>query len=184
MGRPKALLPIGTGETFLSRVLATLRSATVDDVIVVLGHEAEAIAASLEGRDLQVRIVVNPDYDRGQLSSLVAGLHAIDRPGVAGALITLVDVPLVAPATVRAVLERYRTARPEIVRPVSGGRHGHPLVIDRGLFAEVFAADASAGVKPVVRAHASAAGDVEVDDEGAFLDVDTPEDFDALRSRH
>jgi len=180
MGRPKALLPVGDGDTFLSRVIATLRAAAVDDVVVVLGHEAEAIAGSLEDRDVQARAVVNADYDRGQLSSLIAGVHAVDRPGVSAVLVTLVDVPLVSADTVRAVLERYRATGALIVRPVRGPRHGHPLIIDRALFGAIFAADPAAGAKPIVRAHASPAGEVEVDDEGAFRDIDTPEDYASL----
>ncbi|MGE5243732.1 MAG: nucleotidyltransferase family protein [Betaproteobacteria bacterium] len=180
MGRPKALLPVDASDTFLSRVVATLRAASIDDVVVVLGHEAAAIAASLESHGADARVVVNAGYDAGQLSSLVAGLRAVDRPGVTAALVTLVDVPLVSAATVRRLLDRHRATRAPIVRPVSGARHGHPIVIDRALFDAVFAADPSVGLKPLVHAHASSAGDVEVDDEGAFRDIDTPEDYAAL----
>ena len=63
---------------------------------------------------------------------------------------------------------------------MNGTRHGHPVLIDRRLFDAIRQADPEQGAKPVIRAHASAAGDVEVDDEGAFLDVDTPEEYAAL----
>jgi molybdenum cofactor cytidylyltransferase len=92
-------------------------------------------------------------------------------------LVTLVDVPLVAASTVRAVVDRYRRTQAPIVRPVRGTRHGHPVLIDRSLFESIRAADPNAGAKEVVRAYASPAGDVEVDDEGAFADIDTPEDY-------
>jgi molybdenum cofactor cytidylyltransferase len=182
MGRPKATLPIDNRDTFLSRIVRTFLDAGVDDVVVVLGHEAEAIATSFAASNLRARLVINGDYDRGQLSSLQAGLAVIDRPGVGALLLTLVDVPLVTPSTVRAVVERYRVTRAPIVRPVQGDRHGHPLVIDRALFDALRAGDARAGAKPIVRAHASAAGDVTVDDEGAFADFDTMEDYQRLIS--
>jgi molybdenum cofactor cytidylyltransferase len=108
---------------------------------------------------------------------LIAGLNAVDRPGIAAVLLTLVDVPLVSESTVRAVIDGYRRTRAPIVRPTSGARHGHPLLIDRSLFDALRAADPATGAKPIVRAHASAAGDIAVDDEGAFLDVDTEEDY-------
>ena len=101
-------------------------------------------------------------------------------PGVAAALLTLVDVPVVASATVRAVVARYRDTRALVVRPASGGRHGHPVLIDRTLFDPLRRADPAHGIKPVVRAYASAAGDVQIDDPGAFLDVDTPAEYAAL----
>ena len=84
------------------------------------------------------RFVTNPDYENGgQFSSLLRGLNAVDRPGVIAALVTLVDVPLVNAATVRAVIERYHQTHAPIVRPVRGQEHGHPVLIDRSLFDEV-----------------------------------------------
>ena len=177
MGRPKALLPLDTGETFLTRIIRTFRAAEVDDLVIVVGHGADAIARTLDNVTPPVRVVRNADYERGQLSSLVAGLRAVDRPGVVAALVTLVDVPLVASSTVRAVVERYRATRAKVVRPVSGARHGHPIVIDRSLFQALESADPAIGAKPIVRAHVSAEGDVAVSDEGAFVDIDTPDDY-------
>jgi CTP:molybdopterin cytidylyltransferase MocA len=141
MGRAKAMLPIDDHNTFLSRIIRTFLAAGVQDVVVVLGHDANTIAAAIADTALPVRIVVNPDYDRGQLSSLIAGLGVVDRPGVAATLVTLVDVPLVAPDTVRAVLERYQQTHAPIVRPTSGARHGHPLLVDRSLFPALRNAD-------------------------------------------
>jgi molybdenum cofactor cytidylyltransferase len=177
MGRAKATLPLGDGDTFLTRIVRTFRDAGADDVIVVVGHEANAIAGSFSRSGLAARFVVNADYDRGQLSSLVAGLAAVDRPGVRAALVTLVDVPLVSAATVRAVIERYRTSHAAIVRPTSGARHGHPLLIDRSIFDELRAADPGSGARQVVRAHATTIGDVTIEDEGAYTDIDTEEDY-------
>jgi CTP:molybdopterin cytidylyltransferase MocA len=181
MGRPKATLPIGN-DTFLTRIVRTYLDAGVDDVVVVVGHDSESVVASFVGSGLPARFVLNRQYDNGQLSSLIAGLNTIDRPGVVAALVTLVDVPLFSAATARSVLERYRASRAPVVRPTSGHRHGHPYVIDRSLFAELRAADPAGGSKHVVRAHATAAGELAVDDEGAFLDVDTPEEYERVIS--
>lgn len=177
MGRAKATLPLDATDTFLTRIVRTFLEAGVDDVVVVVGHEADAIVSSFSASGLPARFVVNHDYDRGQWSSLVAGLGVVDRPGVSATLMTLVDVPLVAADTVRAVLACYRRTHAPVVRPTSGNRHGHPLLVDRSLFAELRAADPAAGAKPVIRAHASAAGDIAVADEGAFRDIDTEEDY-------
>jgi molybdenum cofactor cytidylyltransferase len=177
MGRAKAALPLDARDTFLSHIVRTFLAAEVDDVVVVVGHDAETIVNSFSESGLSARFVANPDYDRGQLSSLVAGLTFVDRPGVTAALVTLVDVPLVTAETVRAVVDRYRKTHAPIVRPTSGVRHGHPLLIDRSLFGELRAADPAVGAKPIVRAHASAAGDIEIADEGAFLDIDTEEEY-------
>lgn len=174
------MLPIDDRDTFLSRIIRTLLEAGVDDVVIVLGHEPDAIAASFAASGLPARLTLNERYDQGQLSSLQAGLAVIDRPGVTATLVTLVDVPLVTAATVRAVIARYRQSSAPIVRPVHGDRHGHPLLIDRALFDALRSADPAQGAKPIVRRHASPAGDVPVDDEGAFTDVDTAEEYERL----
>jgi molybdenum cofactor cytidylyltransferase len=182
MGRAKATLPLGADDTFLSIIVRTFHAAGVDDVVIVVGHDRDAVIQSFAASGLPARFVVNTEYDRGQLSSLVAGLGAIDRPGVRAVLMTLVDVPLFAASTVQAVVERYRETGVPIVRPTSGARHGHPMLIDRSVFAAVRAADPAAGAKPIVRAHATAAGDLPIADEGAFLDVDTPEEYEQVIS--
>ena len=177
MGRSKALLPLpdnGAGGTFLSRILNTFRAAGVQEIVVVAGHEPDDIIAAVS-QDAGVRVVVNHDYESGQLSSVLAGLRAIERTPAEAMLLTLVDVPLVSVSTVRGVLARFAESHAPVVRAVNGDRHGHPVLIARALFGELLATDAGLGIKPVVRRHASPGGDVHVDDEGAFLDIDTPE---------
>lgn len=177
MGRPKAALPLGPSDTFLTRIVRTFQDAEVDDIVVVLGHDAETIRESVIERGLMPRFVINRDYQNGQLSSILAGLGAIDRPGVRAMLLMLVDVPLVSAATVRAVLQRYHAINLPIVRPARGAVHGHPVLFDRVLFPLLRAADPTVGAKPIVRAHTSASGDLPIDDDGAFIDIDTPEDY-------
>jgi molybdenum cofactor cytidylyltransferase len=180
MGRAKATLPLGEGDTFLTRIVRTYLAAGVDDVVVVVGHDAEAIVRAFVESGLPARFAINREYDRGQLSSLVAGLDRVDRPGVAAALVTLVDVPLFSEQTVRAVVERYRRTHAPIVRPTRGSEHGHPLLIDRSIFDELRSADPIVGAKPIVRAHASADGDLPIADEGAFVDIDTVEEYERV----
>jgi molybdenum cofactor cytidylyltransferase len=178
MGRPKANLSLG-GDTFLTRVVRTLAEAGVGEVVVVLGHEPERIARDFARSGLEARLVENPRYASGQLSSILVGLDAVDRPDVEAALVTLVDVPLVSASTVRAVLDAYRRTEAPVVRPTRGTEHGHPLLVARSLFGALQRAEAEAGAKPIVRAHASVAGDIVIDDPGAFLDIDTPEEYEA-----
>lgn len=185
MGQPKALLPAGA-ETFVGRIARTLRAGGAAGLVVVAptADLAARIGAALAGLAPPPRVVVNPDPDRGQLSSLLVGLDELergagDRRRVDAALVTLVDVPLATAATVRALLDRYRRTRAPVVRPARADRpgHGHPVLFGRALFAELRRADPAAGAKPVVRAHEAEAEDVVVDDPGAFTDIDTPDDY-------
>jgi molybdenum cofactor cytidylyltransferase len=177
MGRSKALLTLEGGDTFLSRVVRTLLDGGVGKIVVVVGANGGAIRSAVERAALPVHVVDNPDFEEGQLSSLLKGLDAIDRPGVVAALVTLIDVPLVSPETVRTLLQKHALRSALIVRPASRGRHGHPVIFDRALFDELRRADPKQGAKQVVRAHASDLLDVELADEGAFTDIDTPEDY-------
>lgn len=177
MGRAKATLPVDARDTFVSRIVRTFLAAGIDDVVVVLGHDADAIAESLTNSLLPVRFALNREYDRGQLSSIRTGLAVIDRPGITGVLLTLVDVPLVSASTVRSILSRFHGTAAPVVRPVNAGRHGHPILIARSLFDLIRSTSDESGLKPIVRTHASPDGDVEVDDEGAFVDIDTTDEY-------
>jgi CTP:molybdopterin cytidylyltransferase MocA len=183
MGRSKAALPLEGGDTFITRIVRTFKAASVEDVVVVVGHDAKAVVDAFAASDLEARFVENPDYEQGQLSSLLAGLRVVDRPGVVAVLLTLVDVPLVGSSTIRAVVDRYHETHARVVRPVRGDQHGHPVLIDRTLFDALRRADPGMGAKAVIRANVSPAGDVAVDDDGAFADADTPEDYEKMRSR-
>lgn len=133
--------------------------------------------AEVESAGTGVRFVVNAHAEEGQLSSVIAGLNAADRPGVHAVIVTPVDTPLILPATVSALLTTFATRRPLIVRATYQGRHGHPVIFGRGAFDALRRADRAIGAKAVVRAHASSLVDVEVDDPGVLHDIDGPDDY-------
>jgi len=181
MGRTKALLPLGSsGETFLQRIVRVLCEGGADAVVVVTGGDAAAVRGSLPRDDARISAVENPRYEEGQLSSLLVGLAAVEQryDNPEAVMMTLVDLPLISEATVRAVREAF-LANPgaPLVRPRRGGRYGHPVIFNRSIFGELRRADPSKGAKPVVHAHAAEEVNVDVDDEGTFIDIDTPEDY-------
>jgi molybdenum cofactor cytidylyltransferase len=185
MGTPKAALvtPDG-GDSFIARIVRTLRAADVRDLVIVTGRHHDAVIDALT-RDRVItplHIVRNPDPSRGQLSSLLTGMDAVVTPRTEGLMMTLVDVPLVRVATVIAVIEEWRRSRAPIVRPAIGDRHGHPVIFDRAVLDEIHRTPLDAGAKSVVRAHEHEIVNVPVDDEGCVRDVDTPSDYDEMKS--
>ena len=189
MGRAKASLPLGQmGETVLSRVIRTLLQGGVPDVVVVSGAHIDAVRAALPVHEPRARVIEHAGWQGGQLSSLLAGLVAIDDPLLEGVLVSPVDVPLVHAATVSAVIEAWRRTRAPIVRPVDpstslragGARHGHPVIFDRSVFDDLRAADPAVGAKAVFARHRDRVLDVAVNDPGAFEDIDTPEDYEKI----
>ena len=178
MGQAKAALPLGTtGDTVLSRVVTTLLAAGLPSVAVVAGAHIDAVRAAMPRSEPRARVVEHPGWAQGQLSSLLAGLAAVDDPQLEAILVTLADVPLVRPESVAAIVHAWRQTRAPIVRPVDGERHGHPVVFDRAVFDDLRRADPAVGAKAVFAAHASRRLDVPIKDEGAFVDIDTPEDY-------
>ena len=182
MGQPKALLPIQPGRTFLGRVLATMRAAAIDPLVVGSRSHLDIAAAWEDARSGDVLQAINADPSRGQLSSILCGLDAIpgEWPAV---LMALVDVPLPRADTVRLLVEAWQRTRAPLVRPVHADRHGHPVIFGATLLASLRTADLFEGAKPVVRAFADRAVDVVVEDPGVLLDVDTPDDYRRLIER-
>jgi len=178
MGRPKAALPLGSqGETVVARVVRTLLAGGVPRVTVVAGADVDAVRTAMPPHEPRASVVAHPLWERGQLSSLLAGLQAIDNPQLEAIVVTLVDVPLVRVATVAALLAEWRRTGAPIVRPGRGDEHGHPVVFDRAVFGDLRAADPDAGAKSVFAKHKDRVLNVAVDDPGAFEDIDTPDDY-------
>jgi CTP:molybdopterin cytidylyltransferase MocA len=173
MGRPKALLPAGD-RTFIRRILDSLREGGIPEAVVVVRPGQDEVIAEVEASGFG-RAVGNPRADEGQLSSLIIGLDAIDRPGVDAVLVTLVDVPLIGAPSVRILLGRAAVSAAPVIRAAHQGRHGHPVIFKRLLFDALRGADPAAGAKAVVRA--VPVEDVETGDPGVVEDVDTPEDY-------
>lgn len=180
MGTPKALLPDPDGRPFVTRIADTLTSSDIPTVVIVTGTHHSQIAEAVEKMRPTPRVVRNQDPSRGQLSSLLAGLDAVDTPALEAVLVTLVDVPMTSVATVRQVIAAWRSSGARIVRPAVGERHGHPVLFDRAVFGALRAAPLAEGAKAVLRAHAGAVLNVPVEDAGCLRDVDTPEDYRAL----
>jgi len=184
MGRSKALLPVRSGgPTFVRHIAATLLRGGVSDVLIVGRPEDDALRAEVDELGAPVRFIENPHAASGQLSSVVAGVNAVDHPGTRGVLITPVDVPLVRETSVAAVIAAFVSTGGPIVRATSGGRHGHPVLFAHALFSELRRADPSIGAKAVLRAHEPEIVNVEVADPGVVQDVDVPEDYERLFGR-
>jgi CTP:molybdopterin cytidylyltransferase MocA len=174
IGHPKALLRTDRDdESFVQRACGVLRAGGVTEVVVIV---SPAIVDSVMALNPGGRVLTNTEPARGQLSSLLIAIDALGAKTQAIAVLP-VDVPLVRPETVRALIDVWSRTRLPVVRPASGGRHGHPVIFDRGIFHEIMATPLAGGARPLVRRHATADGDVFTEDKGAFCDIDTVEDY-------
>ena len=170
MGTPKALLQF-RNETFLDRLIRIF-APVCHPVIVVLGSHATEIRAGIQ-RGAQVLFAVNPDPERGMLSSLQCGL-ALIPPEVEAAMFLPVDHPHLEASTVEIVAEQYRREGASVIVPEYAGEHGHPVCIARPLIDELAALPPEAKASDVIHRHIRETVYIEIPDPAIVSDVDDP----------
>lgn len=179
MGGANKLLAELDGKPMVRRVTETVIRAGLDPVVVVLGHDADAVGQVLEG--LPLRFTVNPRYATGIGSSVGAGIEAIDGE-VDGAMVVLGDMPWITAADLRTVVEAFA---PEdgrgICVPVVSGRRGNPVLWGARHFARLRGLEGDVGGRHLLEEHARDVYGVSVGGDGVLRDIDTPE---ALESAH
>ena len=181
MGANKLLLELD-GEAVVRRAARTAGAARLDPIVVVTGHEHEAVAARLH--DLDVSVVNNTEHAKGTHTSVAAGVTRV--PGDCGAaVVVLADMPFVTPAMLREVVARYvvgrrdRSRPPLVVSRYGGEVTAPPILYDRALFGELASMDSRCG-RAVVRRHLDKAVLVDWPAEAA-RDLDRPADYEWAR---
>lgn len=177
MGSPKALLPF-EGSTFLGHLYALLKKSPLDPVRVVLGAHERRIRAQveLEGGD----VVLNPDYEKGMLSSIQAALISMEQATPEAVILFPVDHPNISSRLIDQVIESYRAGGGEIIIPLKDGRRGHPVLFAGSLFGELRSAPPDIGARHVVRSHPDRVYELPTIEPGVLQDIDTPEDYHKL----
>jgi molybdenum cofactor cytidylyltransferase len=175
MGSPKALLTFH-GKPFLEHLLEITRHPQISTTRVVLGAGAEEIRQRLALPEDSV--VLNPDWESGQLSSIQAGIRSLPPTGLDGLILCLIDHPLISAALVTALIQEFYAREHRIVLPIYRGKRGHPVIFASALFEELLNASPEKGARQVVWAHAKEIAEVPTDEEGVILNLNDP---DALR---
>ena len=179
MGRQKLTLPMADGRPLVRVSVEQVLAAGVDDTVVVLGGDAEAVARAVA--PLPVRTVVNPRYAEGQSTSLRAGLDAL-RPGTVAAVVALGDQPLPDPDVIRRLVAAFRSTGRPIAAPVYRDGRGNPVLFGAALFGELGAVTGDRGGREVVARDPARVAEVPVD-APMPADIDTPEDYRVARGR-
>ena len=183
MGKLKQLLPFGNS-TIIETVIDNLLCAKLDEVIVILGHEMEKIKAKILNKP--VKIVYNPDYKRGMLTSVQCGVLATNKTadGFAfdrardGFLIALVDQPFLTHNLIKDLIEEFYKTGKGIVLPTYNGRRGHPVIFEIKYASEILAlSEDSEGLREIVRKHQDDIHKVPVNTDSIIRDIDYWEDY-------
>lgn len=178
LGRPKQLLELD-GRPILDIVLDHAFRSGLSEIILVLGSDADRIAAALGSHGQ--RIVINPDFAAGQSTSLRAGIAAVAAESSA-AVILLGDQPQVTPDIIDALIATYDADDAEIVMPSYGGLPGNPVLFRRTVFPELLAITGDRGARDIIKARRDAVIHVPFPNLSPPLDVDTEADYAILRA--
>jgi molybdenum cofactor cytidylyltransferase len=181
MGSPKALLPY-RGKTFLGHLLEVTQHPRVGITCVVLGAQAEEIGNVL--RNYTGNVLVNHQWQKGQLSSVQAAIRSLPPEGTGGLLLCPVDHPIISAALIGKLIEAFDASRKAIVLPTFRGKRGHPLIFRSTLYRELLAASPGVGARQVVWAHAGDIAELPTEEEGVILNIDDLDTFQRVQAEN
>jgi molybdenum cofactor cytidylyltransferase len=170
MGSPKALVSY-QGASFLEHLLSVTRHPAIGVRRVVLGPDAEEISAQIALAPQEV--VLNKDWERGQLSSIQAALRTLPA-GTEGMLLCPVDHPLVSATLVNSLIVTFLETRAPVVLPMFEGRRGHPVIFAAAVYEELLRAPLDVGARAVVWSHQREVQEVSTTEEGCVLNLNDP----------
>lgn len=181
MGSPKALLPY-QGRPFLEHLLEVTARREINLRRVVLGAHAEPIAKAVNLKADE--IVINEEWEKGQLSSIQAAIRSLPA-GTDGILLCLIDHPLITTILIQDLIEQFYKSKKPIVLPLYEGRRGHPVIFSATLYDELLRAPLETGARAVVWAHSAEVEEVRTNEEGCVLNLNDPETLNtALRPKN
>ena len=173
LGSPKQLLRDADGQSLVRRAAEAALGSSCRPVTVVLGADADTIAAELTGLDLL--LTVNPNWQTGLASSLKAGLAALVEAGPLDAVVVMLcDQPRVTPALLNSLLAAFTETGCQVAASEYGGALGVPALFSRSLFADLEALTGDEGARRVIRAYAGPVAKIPF--PGGETDIDTAQD--------
>ncbi|MFO1350976.1 MAG: molybdopterin-binding/glycosyltransferase family 2 protein [Gammaproteobacteria bacterium] len=174
MGPANKLLVEIDGAPMVARTVHNLLAAQVESVTVVTGHQRERVEAALAPYRERVAFVHNPAYAEGISTSLRAGLAALPD-AIDAVLVCLGDMPRVLPQQINRLIAAFDPVEGRaICVPTSAGKRGNPVLWARRFFAEMREIAGDAGAKHLLGEHADLVCEVEMNDAGVLLDIDSP----------
>jgi molybdenum cofactor cytidylyltransferase len=173
MGVQKLLLPFG-GKTVIAHIVDQILASAVDEVYVVVGHQARRVRRELSDR--YVSIVNNPDYESGMLSSVRCGLRALPRR-CRTVLVALGDQPSITSKLVDEMLQSFTSAEKSILVPFHDGRRGHPVLFSESYRDQILTHYDNVGLRGLLHAHPDEVFELAVSTSAVLSDMDCPEDY-------
>ncbi len=160
----------------LQQAVNNLLDSNVDEIVAVLGYEAEKMRRDLEGLDEKLRVVINPEYHLGLSTSIKTGLQSISQESDA-VLVALGDRPLIEGDLIDRLIEGYLKGKAKIVAPVYRGLRGHPTLFDIQYKSELMRLTGDVGAREIIKYHEKDLLEVEVDSPSILIHVNERGDY-------
>jgi CTP:molybdopterin cytidylyltransferase MocA len=180
MGAFKPLLPLGS-KTVIETSIDSLRQGGVEDIRVIIGHQAEELYPLLNR--LNIHVIENSRYAEGMFSSVVAGLENFSCEAEAFFLLPG-DTPLIRRRSIKELVRAYRKTNASVVYPVFNAQRGHPPLIGEKCFKNILQGSRSGSLRDILDGFAADSVDVSLVDQGVLLDMDTIDDYKKLVTFH
>ena len=174
MGFPKALLKLPNERSFLEEIAYNLRGGGFQPILLILGKDASKIQPFVT-KEIS-RVVVNRNPENGQLSSFQLGIKQLPSD-VPGCLLALIDHPLIASETYRKIAAHIEQNPNRMAVPSKDFKKGHPTYFPARFFEEILNTPLEKGARQILKNHPDEIDYILVDDDGIFIDFDTPEAY-------
>ena len=175
MGELKQLMPFGQS-TIVGQAVDNLLGSAVDEVIVVVGYKAEDVIKAIAAKP--VKVAINPDYEHGMSTSIMAGLNLV-HSGVQGVMLALGDQPLVDSQTINRLIEEFYNHDKGIAVPTYQGRRGHPIIFATRYKKQLLKLSGDVGGRQIIKEHPDDVLEIAVNSENVIADFDTTGDYQA-----
>ena len=179
MGDANKLLEDVGGKPVVRHLAEELLAAKVAPLVVVTGHEPQAVTQALEGLD--ILFVHNPDFAQGLSTSVKTGVNALPQ-ACAGVIVCQSDMPTLSRTHFMQLMEAFAPSEgAAICVPVHNGKRGNPVLWARSVFAEFETLAGDVGAKHLIGENEALVKEVDFDDTSILKDLDTPEQWAAFR---
>ncbi|MFC1928531.1 molybdenum cofactor cytidylyltransferase [Chloroflexota bacterium] len=179
MGQPKQLMPFGQS-TIVEQAIDNLSNSAVSEIIVVLGHRTEEVMKAIATKP--VKVAINPNYQQGMSTSIIAGLNLIDSRAQA-VMLALGDQPFIDSQTINNLMEAFGTHNKGIAIPVYQGRWGHPIIFATRYKGELLRLKGDIGGREIIDLHPNDVLEVAVNCEGICVDINTTNSYNLARRK-
>ena len=173
MGEPKQLMPFSRG-TMVEQTVDNLLNSAVDEVIVVVGHRAEEVIKTIVTKP--VKLAVNPDYQQGMSTSIIAGLKLVDS-GAWAVMLVLGDQPFVDSQTINRLIDEFHNHNKGIAIPTYQSMRGHPIIFALKYKEKLLELKGDIGGRQIIKDHPDDVLEITVDSEGVITDINTRSDY-------